>query len=104
MKRQLFTQEGKEYVIKSISNNFTITYPAAHLVEKKVYINNEAVAAKESVHFVTNKRIIPVSYSLSAIQLGGLGIYDVSNCYSSIRSGPGFTILPSYRVYLGKLY
>ncbi len=106
MEKKLFTQDGKGYVVKTASNllNNFINNPGIPLF-KEVYVNYTNIPNEFSAHINTNKKIIPIGFNVSAIQVGG-GIIkvDVSNCYYFIRSGNPLTLMGEYLNPLGKIF
>ncbi len=104
---KLYTSDGREYQIKTASNlsQGIINYTGQFVpFSKRVMVNYKALLP-EVLHINTNKKIIPLSFNISAFtQSTGANFLDVSNCYSFARSGGGLSILGDYLKYLAKTF
>lgn len=114
MQQKLFTQEGKEYIIRTTNNRITsAVFPVPGGFFKQVYFNNPAAPPTNPLNpnfaalYVSSggKPIIPISYSLSVTEETTLAnVVDISNVYYVARITLSSQVMPAYLLSLGKLY
>lgn len=84
MKQLFYTQEGNPYILKTANKTSVLSIAAPQVLYKQVIFNSESLGAfpEQSIGISAVKKIIPVSYTISAfLNAAGTLNANISECY-----------------------